>query len=103
MYEPIFNSILVEIDDADAVWSSGNDDSMLGKSFTKGKVIRVGKPLETSQYPDIDDWLIKCVDDLVGKNIIWNEGAEAGTTFNFDGKSFGFIYWYDVRGVKVDD
>lgn len=103
MYEPIFNSILVEIYDADAQWGSGNDDSMLGKSHTKGKVIRIGKLIETQAYPDVDDWIIENLNKLVGKNIIWNEGAEAGTTFEFDQKLFGFIYWYDIRGVKVDD
>lgn len=103
MYEPVFNSVLVEINDVDAMWGTGNDESMLGKSFTKGKVIRVGKPLETQAYPDIDDWILDNVQSLIGKHIIWNEGAEAGTTFEFDGKLFGFIYWYDVRAVKVDD
>jgi hypothetical protein len=42
MYEPVFNSVLVQIDDKDAEWGTGNDDSMLGKSYSKGTVIRVG-------------------------------------------------------------
>lgn len=103
MYEPIFNSVLVEIRDEEAKWSPGNDESMLGKSFSKGKVIRFGNFVDTDTYPDMDgtdyDNLLK----LAGKNIIWNEGAEAGTTFEFDQKLFGFIYWYDIRSVKVDD
>lgn len=102
MYEPIFNSVLVEIDDKDAVWGTGNDESMLGKSFSRGKVIRVGDPIDTDQYADVDD-IVDDLRKLVGKNIIWNEGAEAGMTFEFDQKLFGFIYWYDIRGVKVDD
>lgn len=103
MYEPVFNSVLVEIDVKDAKWGTSNNDEMLGPSHSKGKVIRVGKPLETDQYPDIDDWLIENINSLVGKNVGWNEGAEAGTTFEFDGKTFGFIYWSDIRGVKIDD
>lgn len=103
MYEPIFNSVLVEIDDADAKYGSGNDESMMGKSFSKGKVIRVGDCLETQQYPDVDDSVLDDIRKLAGKQVMWNEGAEAGTTFEFDGKLFGFVYWYDIRSVKVDD
>lgn len=96
MYEPIFNSVLVQIDDKDAEWGSGNDESMLGKSFSKGKVIRIGDIFATKDYPSPPSY-----DSLEGKDIIWNEGAEAGTVFEFDGKQFGLIYWYDIRGVQV--
>src|SRR5436853_540847 len=103
MYEPVFNSVLVQIDDKDAEWGSGNDESMLGKSFTKGKVVRVGDALITQAYPVLPNDYIEKFKRIVGKDIIWNEGAEAGTTFEFDGKLFGMIYWFDIRGIKVDD
>lgn len=103
MYEPIFNSVLVEIDDADAKYGSGNDESMLGKSYSKGKVIRIGDFVDTDKYPDIDDSTYDDVLKLVGKSIMWNEGSEAGTTFEFEGKLFGMVYWFDIRGVKVDE
>lgn len=97
MYKPKFNSVLVEIDDADAKWGNGNDDSMLGKSYSKGKVIETGQYMPTSDYPQITH-----VDQFkfTDKDIMWNEGVEAGTLFEEDGKLYGFIYWWDIRGVK---
>lgn len=106
MYEPIFNSVLVEINDKDAEWGSGNDESMLGKSYSKGKVIRVGTILPTQAYPVISTEEVPSmygtINQLKGKQIMWNEGTEAGTTFEFDGKLFGMIYWWDIRGVAND-
>jgi hypothetical protein len=99
MYTPLFNSVLVEIDDKDAEWGSGNDESMLGKSYSKGKVVRVGNLLETKDHP-IEGLNVVDMTNLFGKHIMWNEGAEAGTTFEEDGKLYGMIYWFDIRGVK---
>lgn len=104
MYEPVFNSVLVIIDDKDAEWGSGNDESMLGKSFSKGTFVTSGALVPDDKYAaatliDVSPDLAK----LKGKRIMWNEGVEAGTTFEFDGKLFGMIYWWDIRGVLVDD
>jgi hypothetical protein len=106
MYEPVFNSVLVQIDDKDAEWGTGNDDSMLGKSYSKGTVIRIGNIVPTDNYScERIDWvdLGTDIEQLVGKQIMWNEGVEAGTVFEFDGKAFGMIYWWDIRGVLVND
>jgi len=105
MYQPKFNSVLVEIDDTDAAWGGGNDESMMGKSFHKGKVVNIGFLVPTQAYP-FDDLskghlaLLGQIEVCLGKDIIWNEGAEAGTTFEEDGKLYGFIYWYDIRACK---
>ncbi len=105
MYSPKFNSVLVEIDNKDGEWGGSGDDTVLGKSFHKGKVIKIGLVIPTQQYPIIEqvslnglvgDTLI----DMLGKDVIWNEGCEAGTTFEFEGKLYGFIYWSDIRAVK---
>jgi hypothetical protein len=105
MYKPKFNSVLVEIDDADAKWGSENNENMLGKSYSKGKIISIGEIMRTPNHPtniDVEDEHIlkKLLPDLVGKDVMWNEGVEAGTTFEEDGKLYGFIYWSDIRGVK---
>lgn len=106
MYEPILNSVLVEIDDADAKWGRGNDDAMLGKSYSKGRVIEVATFAQEESHPFIDrseaESIFEKVYSLKGKKIIWNEGHEAGTTFDFDGKQFAMIYWWDIRGVLVE-
>jgi hypothetical protein len=99
MYKPQFNSVVVEIDDKEGEWGSGNDESMLGKSFTKGKVVSAGDLLDTKDHP-IAGMKADDITALFGKQITWNEGAEAGTTFEEDGKLYGFIYWWDIRGVK---
>lgn len=98
MYQPQFNSVLVEIDDAAAAWGTGNDESMLGASYSKGKVIDYGIRVATQAYPvlpEATDFPLK------GKDIMWNEGTEAGTTFEHNGKLYGFIYWWDIRATKV--
>jgi hypothetical protein len=97
MYEPKFNSVLVEIEQDE--WGGGNDESMLGKSFNKGTVVSAGDLLDTRDHP-INGMKVEDITDLFNKQIIWNEGAEAGTTFEYDGKLYGFIYWYDIRASK---
>lgn len=100
MYTPKFNSVLVEIDDQDAKWGTGNDDSMLGKSYSKGKVVSVApEPLSTPDHP-AGNQLETNLTNLIGKDIMWNEGTEAGTLFEEEGKLYGFIYWWDIRGIK---
>lgn len=113
MYNPKFNSVLVEIDDKDAEWGGENNSEMLGKSYSKGKVISIGLLIPTQAYPfeSLSDTHYDCVasfdvaflnevETCIGQDIMWNEGTEAGTTFEHDGKLYGFIYWFDIRGVK---
>lgn len=96
MYKPLINSILVEI--VVDEWAPGNDDSMLGRDYREGRVVEVGPLLETRDYPHLPEM----VDIYVkGVEITWNYGVEAGTTFEEDGKLYGFIYWWDIRGVKL--
>lgn len=106
MYKPLFNTVLVEIDDEEAKWGNGNDDSMLGKSYRQGKVISKGMMIPTADYlidklnpSDITKWL-EVWNDIGGKQIMWNEGTEAGTIHEHDGKQYAFIYWFDIRGIK---
>lgn len=102
MYEPAFNSVLVEINDEDAKYGSGNDESMLGKSYSKGTFISMGLVMTTQAYPmstEQESGVADVIGEFEGKSIIWNEGAEAGTTFDVGEKKYGFIYWYDIRGV----
>lgn len=101
MYEPKFNSVLVEIDDADAEWGNGNDESMLGKSYSKGKVISCTEAFVTKELKLSATEVKDLVESVIGKQVMWNEGVEAGTTFEHDGKLYGFIYWWDIRGVKA--
>lgn len=104
MYTPAFNSVLVEIDDAEAKWGNGNDDSMLGKNYRFGKVVKYGSFINTADYPNTVEILQDDNDFFpeVGASIMWNEGVEAGTIFEDDGKQYGFIYWWDIRGVKSE-
>lgn len=107
MYEPVFNSVIVQIDDKDGEWGSGNDDSMLGKSFSKGTFITWGTLIpEATHLLSTEKAILelgKSLNALKGKKIMWNEGTEAGTLFEFDGKQFGMIYWWDIRGVLVGE
>lgn len=104
MYKPKFNSVLVEIDDVDAKWGGENNENMLGKSYSKGTAISASDLYRHDKMPwateEESKALAKEVKALFGKQIMWNEGTEAGTTFEEDGKLYGFIYWWDIRGVK---
>ncbi len=101
MYSPKFNSVLVQIDDKDAEWGGENNAEMLGKSYSKGTVVEIGDLIADDKHSfDVIEFAVVDLVSLKGKQIMWNEGAEAGTTFEEDGKLYGFIYWYDIRGVK---
>lgn len=103
MFKPFLNTILVEIADEDAKWGTGNDDSMLGRSYREGTVVDIGLFIATADYPTLLDGLTEIIEELrvlIGKQIMWNEGVEAGTVFESDGKQYAFIYWWDIRGVK---
>ena len=102
MYKPMLNTVLVEIDSETDKWGKGNDDSMLGQAYREGTVIRVGTTMSTATMPLSESATYTVADriaELVDKRIMWNEGVEAGTVFEHDGKMYGFIYWNDIRGV----
>lgn len=99
MYKPLFNTLLVEV--SKDKWGSGIDESMLGTDYREGTVRDVTSILvETKDYPSIDDTLVQTILDLKGKEIMWNQGHEAGTVFEEDGKMYCCVYWWDIRGVK---
>lgn len=103
MFKPKFNKVLVEINDEDAKWGSGNDGSMLGASYREGKLIDVGEFVQTADYPLEDKLIIRVreeIDHLVGKTVMWHEGTEAGTIFEEAGKKYALIYWFDIIGEK---
>lgn len=102
MFKPQFNKVLVEIDDKEAKWGSGNDDSMLGASYREGRLIECSdKIFRTNEQPLIDiELIVNTVRDMVGKTIMWHEGTEAGTIFEENGKKYGLIFWFDIIGVK---
>jgi len=98
MYKPLFNKVLVEINDEEAKWGSGNDDSMLGASYREGKLISRSECHPVPDHPEFNP--LNQLDDLVGKTIMWHEGTEAGTVFEENSKKYGLIYWWDIIGVK---
>lgn len=98
MYQPKFNSVLVEIDDKDSEWGGENTEHSGGKSYNKGKAVAIGECIATEAYPVVP---LTIEAQYLGKDILWNEGCEAGTLFEHEGKQYGFIYWSDIRGVKT--
>lgn len=101
MYEPLFNQVLVEIDDKEAKWGKGNDDSMLGASYREGLLLSVGEVIPTQEHHDYNPW--PNLEPIVGKQIMWNEGHEAGKVFEHEGKMYALVYWWDIVGVKKDE
>lgn len=103
MYKPLFNQVLVEVDTDSDKWGTGNDDSMLGKDYREGMVAKVGHFITTSDYPltpeeqkDVTQMFI----ELQGEHVMWNQGHEAGKTFEHDGELYALVYWWDLVGVK---
>lgn len=100
MYRPLFNQVLVEVDTESDKWGTGNDDSMLGKDYREGMVIQYGQMLETSDYP-----VVPMMGDRAApmERVMWNQGHEAGKTFEHEGKLYAFVYWWDLVAVEVTE
>ena len=105
MFKPKFNQVLVEIDDQEAKWGKGNDDNIGGEVYSQGKLISRAQIFfsyaDTSRLnKDALDTIMAEIDGLKDKTIMWNEGHEAGKTFDHDGKKYAFIYWWDIVAEK---
>ncbi len=104
MYQPKFNHVLVEIDDKDAEWGKSSDENLGGQVYREGKLLAVADRLfsnESVPVSDLDlDEVKSDLEKLIGKQIMWNEGHEAGTVFEENGKKYCLIYWHDVIGAK---
>lgn len=105
MFKPQFNKVLVEIDDKEAKWGSGNDESMLGASYREGKLLEIAEvliPIDRTQRMSVDtlEDTFEILKKMMGKTIMWHEGTEAGTVFEENGKKYGLIYWFDIIGFK---
>jgi hypothetical protein len=100
MFKPLFNKVLVELDDKDAKWGKGSDDNIGGEVYREGKLTEVGTIFSTNDHPIMVGEMTKILKDLVGKAIMWHEGHEAGTVFEEDGKKYALIFWWDIAGVK---
>lgn len=115
MYKPKFNKVLVEVNDEDAKWGKGSEDNLGGEVYREGKLVEIGLLHTTADYPlEASDLQIihNDIDGMVGKQVMWNEGHEAGTVFEHpsteivDGekvttaKKYALIYWWDIIGVK---
>lgn len=104
MYKPLFNTVLVEIKEDKWARASGNDDNIGGEAFREGVLIEFGMLVNTSDYPLGDGAIFELSDALettIGKTVIWNEGHEAGTVFEEDGKKYALLYWWDLRGFEA--
>ena len=105
MYKPLFNTVLVEIDDKESQWGRGNDDAMGGQVFREGKLISVSPHIIASgDYQGVNGMelaeIASSLNKWVSKTVMWNEGHEAGTIFEEGGKKYALLYWWDLRGVK---
>lgn len=101
MYKPKFNHVLVEIvESLEAKYNknSGNEN-MGGEVYREGKVIEIGLMMPTRDYPGIPS-TESFNDTVINEQVMWNEGHEAGTVHEHDGKKYALIYWWDIIGVK---
>lgn len=98
MYKPATNHVLVEIDDKDSKWGNKAEDNLGGSVYREGTMLEYGNLIVTNDYPFLPE--LVNIDSLVGKKVMWNEGHEAGTVFEHEGKKFALIYWWDIVGIK---
>lgn len=101
-YRPLFNKVLVEIDDKDAQWGKSSDGNIGGEVYREGKMLDYGGVVATSDYPVSSEHISRILDTYLGSDIMWHEGHEAGTVFEEDGKKYALIYWFDICGVRDD-
>lgn len=104
MYKPKFNKVLVEINDKDAKWGGQSEDNLGGVVYREGIVVEAGTIMPTADYPFVtvnhNSTMQEDIDAYAGKQVMWNEGHEAGTVFEEDGKKYALIYWWDIIGVR---
>ena len=103
MYKPKFNHVLVEINDKDAKWGAGDDGNIGGVVYREGKLLEVGHFIVTHDHPMDWETLVDIEADvqaMVGKPIMWNEGHEAGTVHEENGKKYALIFWWDIVACK---
>lgn len=94
MFKPMFNQVLVEVDNKDKEWGGGNNDNLGGEAYREGTLLGIGRFICTSDYPDYPLNLGEFLD----KHVMWNEGHEAGKTFEEDGKLYALVSWWDLVG-----
>lgn len=99
MYRPLFNQVLVEVDTESDKWGTGNDDSMLGKDYREGIAVSYGPCHATNEHPEVNP--LGTLDDCISRRVMWNQGHEAGKTFEHEGKLYAFVYWWDLVAVEV--
>ena len=102
MYKPLFNKVLVEIDDKESNWGKGTDTNLGGEVYREGKVLETGMLVDTPDYNTIAIDMVGWLSGLTGKQIMWNEGHEAGTIFEENSKKYALIYWFDIVGIRDD-
>lgn len=104
MYKPLFNKVLVEIQESvEDKYGKSGDDNLGGKAYREGKLIATGSYFATKDYPVRADEIVPEIEAMLGKTVMWHEGHEAGTVFEEDGKLYALIYWFDIAGVKSSD
>lgn len=101
MYKPKFNHVLVEIDDKDAQWGKSSENNPLTDAYREGTLRDGGDFYRVADHDVNPDEIVDMVKKLIGKPVMWNEGHEAGTVFEEDGKKYALIYWWDIIGEKV--
>jgi hypothetical protein len=109
MYEPVFNAVVVQIDDKEAAWGGDkSDDGPFGSSYNKGKIVAVADdffPFGDTAHLSVDhvDKMRDRVAHILmtGRPVMWHKGHEGESIFDFNGEKFAMIFWWDLVGVKV--
>jgi hypothetical protein len=101
MYKPLFNKVLVEIQESPEDKYGKTDDNLGGKAYREGKVLDVGPCCSTADYPLTGADLLEALSSIKNDStVMWHEGHEAGTVFEENGKQYAFVYWWDLCGLK---
>lgn len=101
-YKPALNQVLLELDTTEDKWGTGNDDSMLGRSYNKGTVVELGIFFATADYPMLGRTASEMMKDFLGKEVMYNEGTEAGKTFEDGDKLYALVDYWQIVGYRED-
>lgn len=105
--KPLNNHLLVEVirDDEDVIRYTQDETLRKGKvlnaSFSNYHLTGMGG-MRICETPQELEQMTLELDYLVGKTVMWSEGAESGTVFQHEGKDYALVSFWQLIGFEDD-
>lgn len=102
MIKPLNNNCLVEvIDEYDGILRDKQNENVQKGVLRDATFVRDHLTASTGfDLGGFDDY-VDFYGKLIGKTVYWQEYADAGSKFEFDGKKYVLVPFYRLIGVEV--